>query len=122
MRKTFLLVVVVCSAWSGRVWGAEEASAAAQTSNPDLAARYREIRRAKNLESLRPVVARVKEQGYVSVREQAALASTIGEAIKDKVLGLTAAQRQKLVKDTLGEDDYSALVQIVTKQPSRTRS
>jgi hypothetical protein len=40
----------------------------------------------------------------------------MGPVFQDRVLGLTAAQRQKLVKGTIGEDDYMALEQILMKQ------
>ena len=118
MKRAFLVVavMVLCPVWNGRAWGGEDASVSAKTNNSDLAARYGELLGAKYREWLRPVVASVKEQGYVSARDHSALRTNIGGLIKDKVLGLTAAQRQELVKNTVGEDDYSALVQILTKQ------
>jgi hypothetical protein len=102
-----IVLVLLCHVWGGRTW-AEDIPMPASRMASSVAAKYTEM--------LRTTVRKVKEQGYVAVPDNYGLTSAIEELIKDKVLGLTAAQRQRLVKDTISAEDYSTLVQILVKQ------
>jgi hypothetical protein len=102
-----IVLVFLCHVCGGRT-RAEDVPTPASRMASSVAAAYTEM--------LRTTVHKVKEQGYVTIPDNYGLTSAIGELIKDKVLGLTAEQRQKLVKDTVGAEDYSTLTQILVKQ------
>lgn len=70
---------------------------------------------SQDMEFLRKLVGNVKEQGCISIRDNVRLRSTIERLINNKMLGLTAAERQTLVKKTIGEDGYSALERVFMK-------
>jgi hypothetical protein len=117
MRITVLVlaVTVLHYASGNRAW-AQEISTSADTALANSIAKANESQRTKDIEFLRTLTGKVKEQGYVSIPENSSLQSRVERLVQDKILGLTAAQRQRLVKNTIGEDDYAALVQVLLKQ------
>ncbi len=108
-------VTVLCCVAGDPAW-AQKTSTSADTALANSIAKANESQRAKDIEFLHTLIGKLKARGFVSIPDESSLQTRIERLIQDRILGLTAAQRQRLVKDTLGEEDYSALVQVLLKQ------
>lgn len=62
------------------------------------------------------VISKVRQQGSISIQDNRGIQEGIGRLIEDEVLGLSAAERQTLVKGTIGESDYLDLEQLFMRQ------
>ena len=72
----------------------------------------------ENVEIIKKLVKTAKEQESISVKDASSLQSSINILIQDKFMPMTAAERQKLVKKTIGEETYSTLEQVFLKMLS----
>ena len=72
----------------------------------------------QSLELVKTIAKAAKEKETMSIEDNSRLKSAIEILIQDKLKGLSAAERQKLVKDTIGEETYSIFEQVYSKMLS----
>jgi hypothetical protein len=69
-----------------------------------------------NIELIKTISASVAKVGFISIQDSSRLQSAVEILIKDKIMGLSAFERQKIVKEIIGVDNYSKLETILKKQ------
>jgi hypothetical protein len=72
----------------------------------------------QNVEIIKKLAESAKEQENISVKDTSSLQSSIKILIQDKFMTMTVAERQKLVKKTIGEETYLTLDQVFLKMLS----
>jgi hypothetical protein len=72
----------------------------------------------QNLEKIKNLAGKAKEQDSLSVKDISDLKSSITMLIQDKFMEISAAERQKLVRNTIGEDTYSIFEKMCLKMLS----